>query len=168
MHNPHMTKSRQDEQPPRRNWVSPLGPDATAVGRAAFDRAGFPDPSLVLRWAEIAGDETARLARPVKFSQGPHGGVLTLRAVPGAAIFLQHETRALCERINGYLGRPVVARLKFVQGALAARPALASRRPVPAPLPPDDPAQSYRGPERLTEALRKLAQARRTRPNMGS
>lgn len=161
-----MSKSAKDEQPSRRNWVSALGPDATAAARAAFTRAGFPDPSLVLRWEEIAGEATARLTRPVKFSQGPSGGVLTLKAEPGAAVFLQHETRPLCERINAYLGRPVVARLKFIQGPLAPRPLRPSPRPQPEPVPPDDPSQSYCGPEGLKEALGKLARARRSRTNM--
>ena len=77
--------------------------------KTAFVRAGFVDPTLVLRWEEIAGSETAALAQPIKLSEGPSGGVLTLKAEPGAALFLQHESRSLCERINAYLGRPAVA-----------------------------------------------------------
>ena len=124
-----MARTAKEEQPfARRNWISPVAPDATSMAHTAFARAGFLDPTLVLRWEEIAGPETARLAVPIRFSEGPHGGVLTLKAEPGAALFLQHETRPLCERINGYLGRPAVARLKFVQGALASRPPPPARR----------------------------------------
>ena len=94
----------------------------------SFLRAGFSDPTLVLRWQDIAGPEVARLAQPVKFSEGPSGGTLTLRAAPGAALFLAHEKRALCDRINAYLGRPAVAQLKFSQGAL---PAAAANAPTP-------------------------------------
>jgi hypothetical protein len=167
MHNRPMTRSGQDEQPKRRNWVAPLAPDAAAAGQTAFVRAGFSDPSLVLHWDEIAGSETARLARPLRLSEGPSGGVLTLKAEPGAAVFLQHETRSLCERINSFLGRPAVARLKFVEGAFASRPKMPSRRPLPeAVLPSSDPAQKYIGPDGLREALRKLARARRSRTNM--
>ena len=162
-----MTRSTEDEQLQRRNWVSPLAPTAAVAAHAAFARAGFPDPSLVLRWEEIAGPETARLARPIRFSQGPNGGVLTLKAEPGAALFLQHETRPLCERINAYLGRPAVARLRFVQGPLIPRPTPQAQRQTPGTIPPADPVQKYHGPEGLREAMRSLARARRSRPNMG-
>jgi len=131
------------------------------LGCAALARAGFADATLVLRWAEIAGAETARLSRPLKLGEGPQGGVLTLLAEPGAAVFLQHETRQLCERINAYLGRPAVSRLKFVSAPLTARPQPARRGKVPSSLPASDPAQAYDGPERLRDALLRLARARR-------
>ena len=158
-----MSKSGPEEQPKRRNWVSALAGDAAAAGQTAILRAGFGDPSLVLHWEAIAGPETARLARPFRFAEGPHGGVLTLLAEPGAAVFLQHDSRALCERINLYLGRPAVTRLKFVQAALSRYPLPPPRRPPPGPLPPDDPALRYQGPESLRQALAKLARARHRR-----
>jgi len=158
-----MTQTVKEEQPARRNWVSALAPDAEAAARSAFARAGFNDPTLVLRWEEIAGAETARLAVPVRLSEGPHGGVLTLKAEPGAAVFLQHETRPLCERINAYLGRPAVARLKFVQGSLQPRSGPAAKRPMPGPLPAADPARKYQGPQGLRDALLALARARQTK-----
>ena len=162
-----MTGSKENEQPQRRGWVSALAPHATVAAQTAFTRAGFSDPTLVLRWEEIAGPETARLARPIRLSEGPNGGVLTLKAEPGAALFLQHETRPLCERINGYLGRQAVTRLRFVQGPLVARPAPPVRRAPAGPVSPADPVQKYYGPEGLREALRSLARARRSRTNIG-
>jgi hypothetical protein len=158
-----MKKSGPEEEPKRRNWIGALAPNAAAAGQTAFLRAGFADPALVLHWEAIAGPETARLARPFRFSQGPQGGVLTLMAEPGAAVFLQHESRALCERINLYLGCPAVARLKFVQAPLTQRPAPQPKRALPGPLPPDDPAQRYQGPDGLRQALYNLARARRLR-----
>jgi hypothetical protein len=126
----------------------------------AFLRAGFTDPSLVLRWSEIAGPEVARLAQPVKFTDGPSGGTLTLRAVPGAALFLAHEKRPLCERINTYLGRQAVTQLKFNQGAPLPRPKARPSLKKPGPLPPADPSRRYQGPEGLTSALQALARRR--------
>ncbi|MBU6299490.1 MAG: DUF721 domain-containing protein [Alphaproteobacteria bacterium] len=162
-----MARSGRDEQGERRKWVTPLASNAAMVGNFAFARAGFSDPALVLRWEEIAGPETARLARPIRFSQGPSGGVLTLKAESGAALFLQHETRSLCERINTYLGRPAVARLRFVQGPLAARATPPFPAPPPGSIPKADPVLRYKGPERLKTALQNLARARRSRTNMG-
>jgi len=161
-----MTGSKDIEQARRRNWVSALAPDAALTAQTAFSRAGFSDPTLVLRWDEIAGPETARLARPLRLSEGPNGGVLTLKAEPAAALFLQHETRPLCERINAYLGRQAVTRLRFVQGTLAARSAPPTHRQPTGPLLPTDPVQKYHGPEGLREALRSLARARRSRTNI--
>lgn len=157
-------KQPQDVPPARRGRAAALAADAGLVSATAFLRAGFADPTLVLRWDEIAGTETARLARPIRLSEGPAGGVLTLRAEPGAAIFLQHESRALCERINAYLGRPAIARLRFVQGAVTGRSNAPARRPRNEPVGPSDPARNYLGPEALREALLKLAQARQGRP----
>jgi hypothetical protein len=153
-------KETQEARPPRRNRAQAVSGDAGSVANLAFLRAGFSDPTLVLRWQEIAGPEVARLARPVKFSDGPSGGTLTLRAAPGAALFLAHEKRPLCDRINAYLGRPAVAQLKFSQGAFLPQPAKPPRQKPAGPLPPGDPSSRYQGPEGLAKALQALARRR--------
>lgn len=162
---PQKKSHDKDDPAPRRGRPESVAPDIGRVAMAAFTRAGFRDPTLVLRWTEIAGAEVAGLAQPFRFSEGPDGGVLTLKAVPGAAVFLGHETRALCERINGYLGRTAVTRLKFVQAAFTARPLAPAKPPAAKPraLHPGDPAQRYAGPDGLGEALLNLARARRGR-----
>jgi hypothetical protein len=153
-------KETQEEPPSRRGRAQPVSGDAGSVANMAFLRAGFTDPTLVLRWDEIAGPEVARLARPLKFSDGPSGGTLTLRAAPGAALFLAHEKRPLCERINAYLGRPAVAQLKFSQGAFLPPPPKPPRPKPAGALPPDDPSRRYHGPEGLAKALQALARRR--------
>jgi hypothetical protein len=117
----YSSREKQPKEPPqRRARAEAVGRDASIAARAAFVRAGFLDPTLVLRWNEIAGRETARIARPLRLSEGPSGGVLTLRAEPAAALFLQHESRALCERLS----RPSGGQ----QTALRARTAYAASR----------------------------------------
>jgi hypothetical protein len=145
----------------RRNRAEAIGRSNTLAAQA-FARAGFSDPTLVLRWVEIVGPEIARFAEPFKLSEGPSGGVLTLRAEPAASVFLQHQTRALCERINAFLGRPAVAKLRFVSGALAQRPESPRPRRSPAAAPAGDPAREFSGADRLKAALLDLARARRT------
>ena len=154
------TKETQEAAPIRRNRAFAVGGDAGSVANAAFLRAGFSDPTLVLRWQEIAGPEVARLARPLKLSDGPSGGTLTLRAAPGAALFLAHEKRALCDRINAYLGRAAVAQLKFSQGTFLPPPPMPPRQKQAGPLPPSDPSRRYQGPEGLAKALQALARRR--------
>jgi hypothetical protein len=144
----------------RRNRATVVGADANVAAATAFVRAGFSDPTLVLRWNEIAGPEVARLAQPLKFSAGPSGGTLTLRAVPGAALFLAHEKRSLCERINAYLGHAAVSQLKFSQGALPMRADPPPPQKAAGPLPANDPSRRYQGPEGLTKALQALARRR--------
>jgi hypothetical protein len=149
-----------DEPPKRRNRSEPVARQAGFVGGAALARAGFSDPTLILRWDQIAGPELARIARPLKWSESASGGTLTLKAEPGAALFLQHETRALCERINTYLGRNAVTKLRFAQGELVPK---TIHRPAPkrtAAIPPTDPSLAYKGKDSLRDALVNLARAR--------
>ncbi len=161
-HTRTMAQTPNDKQPepPRRGRVGEVSGDATLAARGAFVRAGFSDPTLVLRWSEIAGPDTARLARPLRLTDSPSGGVLTLKAEPAAALFLQHESRALCARINSYLGRVAVVRLKFVQGTLADAPPPPPRRPQPVEPAAADPVRRWQGPPNLGQALLNLARQR--------
>lgn len=144
--------------PPRRNWAGAISRDAGGAAAAAFVRAGFTDPALVLHWVEIAGPEVARIARPVRFSA--KDGTLTLLAEPAAALFLGHESRALMARINSYLGREAICRIKFVQGKLS-RAAVPPPPPRPAKiLKSSDPSNAYKGPESVKAALQSLARWR--------
>ncbi len=106
---------------PRRGYARPLADDALRETAAALGLAGFSDATLVLRWAEIAGPEVARVAEPVKLQEGPEGAILTLKSEPGAAVFLQHETRALIERLNAFLGAKRIARIKLISGNIPER-----------------------------------------------
>ena len=51
---------QQDAPPPRRNRTEPVAAQAGFAAAAALARAGFADPTLVLRWEEIAGADIAR------------------------------------------------------------------------------------------------------------
>jgi hypothetical protein len=145
--------------PPRRGRSAPVADDSSGLAASAFSRKGFTDPTLVLRWSEIVGPEVARIALPVRLQDGPSGGTLTLKAEPGAAVFLQHETPALCDRINTYLGRPAVAKLRFLQAPLAKRPAARALR-RPARPSASDPATALNGAPALREALLSLSRWR--------
>jgi hypothetical protein len=160
---PPEKQSDKQAEAPRRNWAASVGRDAGSAAAVAFVRAGFTDPSLVLHWPDVAGAEVARIARPVRFSA--KDGTLTLLAEPGAALFLSHESRALAARINAYLGRPAISKVKFVQGRLTMPPV-----PPPPPRPAksinsSDPANTYRGPENVKAALQSLARWRSADPS---
>ena len=159
------TKAREPQPPPaRRNRTEAVTRGAAPLTADVFARAGFRDPTMVLRWPEIAGFQVAQVCQPLKLSEGPNGGVLTLKAEPGAAVFLHHESRALCARINAFLGRPAIGRLRFVEGPLPRRPGPRPRRPMPDSVPLADPVLGFDGPETVREALLKLARRRAVRP----
>ncbi|MBV9044869.1 MAG: DUF721 domain-containing protein [Alphaproteobacteria bacterium] len=150
-------KDQQPDAPPaRRNRTEPVSGNATLAARSAFNRAGFTDPTLVLHWNEIAGAETARIARPIKLNDT----TLTLKAEPAAALYLQHDSRALCARINSYLGRVAVTKLRFVQGLLLEPPPPPPKRPAPREPAVTDPARRWQGPAPLGSALIALASQR--------
>lgn len=150
-------KGQQEEPPARRGWAGAVGADARNAASAAFIRMGFRDPTLVLRWSEIAGPEVARLAQPLKLA----GDILTLRAAPGAALFLAHEKRTLCERINVFLGQPAVSQIKFSQAASPPpHPAPATPQKPARAIAPSDPSRRYQGPDGLAKALQALARRR--------
>ena len=157
-HSTSETANAEPAQAPRRNRAAAAGDDALSQGKGALARAGFTDPMLVLRWREIAGADVARVAEPTHMSEGPGGATLTLRCRPGAAVLLQHETRALMERLNGYLGHGRVTRLKLTTGEITALPA-----------PPRHPSARDSGghdssieepPPDLTRALERLHRRR--------
>jgi hypothetical protein len=141
-------------QEARRSRAAGAGDEALAQASGVFARAGFTDPGLVLRWSEIAGADVARLTQPVRFQDGPEGSVLTLRCVPGSALVLQHETRALIGRVNAYLGQQRVSRLRLVTGGLAELPRLPRHPAAGDAAPADSP------PGGLQDALARLSTRR--------
>jgi hypothetical protein len=149
-------KKARTQVAPRRGWARPLGADATALTDAALRRAGFPDPSLVLRWPEIAGPETAKLAQPIRCRMGPEGMVLTLRCEPGAGVFLQHETRTLIARLNAFLGAGAISRIRIVSGPLTA-----AKKPPAHPFPSFPARADPRAGKPLLNALNRLADLRK-------
>ena len=154
-----MSQSAKDEvpqAPKRRGRATAVGNDALNLASPALRRAGFPDPSLISRWAEIAGPGVARVAEPVRFQEAAGGGVLCLRCEAGAAVFLQHETRALIGRVNQYLGAGRVARIRLVPGTLYRQPEPPNHPLLGRDLAlPEDPGLSG-ALERLTELRRRL------------
>lgn len=158
------TSSQEVSASARRGRPGAAGGDAFRYIALACARAGFADANFVLRWAEIVGPEVARIARPAKLQAGDNGAVLTITCDAGAAVFLQHESRRLIERLNTYLGTDRIARVKLVPG-----------RPNPVREPPLHPCHASAGPHEsssdssiqgsLPEVLEQFGRLRRkTRP----
>jgi hypothetical protein len=139
----------------RRGRAGHAGEDAIGHAGAALERAGFLDATLVLRWREIAGEDIARIAEPLRLTEGPDGGVLTLKCEAGAAVFLQHQTRELQQRLATYLGPGRIGRIRLIPGELERAQGL-----------PDHPERDRAGPAEpanplsLSEALERLDRRR--------
>jgi hypothetical protein len=101
-------------------------------------KRGFATADLISAWSDIVGPRYATTTMPEKLSwprrdqaQAPGGATLVVRVDSGMAIYLQHETAVLLDRINGFLGFGAVTQLKIVQG-IVSQPA--PRRVAPPPL----------------------------------
>jgi len=148
----------------RRGRARAAGDDTGNQVAAVLAKAGFSDPTLVLRWRDIVGADVARITQPLKLVSGAEGDVLTLKCEAGAAVFLQHETRALLERINRYLGVSRVVRLKLVGGSIVA-PAQPPEHPQRRRTrEAEDPPQPDAKPT-LSNALSRLARRRGATPS---
>lgn len=155
-----MGEIRQNATGERFGKVQAAGRGIAAAGANALIRAGFSDVRLVLDWAEIVGADIAALCLPMKLS----AGCLTLLAEAGAGVFLAYETRTLAGRINAYLGRPLVKRVKIVPGSLpSVAKAVLPRRVAAETVSRGDPALDFSGPDGLRDALLRLARARHGR-----
>jgi hypothetical protein len=94
-----------------------------------FKKQGFARTELVTRWRDIAGDEIATHAEPLKLQwprpvegEPPDPATLVLRVEGPAAIEIQHQSAVLLERINRFFGWQAVGRIVFRQAPLARAP----------------------------------------------
>ncbi|WEK52391.1 MAG: DciA family protein [Candidatus Kaistia colombiensis] len=101
-------------------------------------KRGFATADLISAWADIVGPRYATTTLPEKITwprrdqtKAPAGATLVIRVDSGMAIYLQHETGVVLDRINGFLGFGAVSQLKIVQGVVSAPRKTAA---VPAPL----------------------------------
>ena len=133
----------------------PLGTLMPAVTRAAFRKHSPAAAQLLADWEVVVGHGLAATTMPRRLA----AGTLTIACAGPVALELQHLAVQLLDRINRYLGRPAVARLRFVQDA-----SLAAETPPPARprLEPIEIAGLPNGP--LREALSALGAAVRSDP----
>lgn len=103
----------------------------TVLGHEA-KRRGLAEARLLTDWADVIGEAVAARCHPVSLDRN---GVLLLDVTGGAALELQHAELQVIERINGFFGRPVVARLRLRQSPPKRR---VLKAPEPAPPPLDE------------------------------
>jgi len=115
----------------------------TARIREAGEARGFAVMRLLTHWEEIAGAETARVARPVKVSYGRDGGfgaTLVLLTTGANAPMLEMQKERIRERVNGVYGYAAISRIRLTQTAptgFAEGQVQFARPPKPTPTAPD-------------------------------
>ncbi len=115
--------------------------------RTAGESRGFAITRLLTHWAEIVGEDTARVARPVKvsYAQGGFGATLTVLTTGAQAPMLQADLPRIRDRVNACYGYNAIARVRITQTS-ATGLAEASAPYDPAP-PAPDPALRRRAEE---------------------
>ncbi|MEO8241566.1 MAG: DUF721 domain-containing protein [bacterium] len=136
--------------------------------REAGEKRGFAVTRLLTQWTEVAGEDMARITRPVKIGYGREGlgATLTLLVSPAHAPMVQMGLPRLKDRVNAAYGYAAIARISLTQTAAtgfaegqAAFTAAAKTQPAELVISPE--AQAVAAPvqdETLRAALEALAQ----------
>ncbi len=118
--------------------------------RTASEARGFAVTRLLTHWAEIVGEETARVARPVNvsYSKGGFGATLTVLTTSAQAPMLQMQLPQIQERVNACYGHRAISRIRITQTAPTGfAEGQAQFAPAPTPEPRPDPAIKARAAE---------------------
>ncbi len=109
--------------------------------RHASEARGFAESRVLTHWAEIAGPDTARIARPVEvsYAKGGMGATLVLLTTGAHAPMLEMQKEQIRDRVNQVYGYNAIRRVRitqtaptgFAEGQVAFAPA-----PRAAPRPP--------------------------------
>lgn len=143
----------------------PLADFATRILSPVTERQAGMTLDLLGAWEEIAGPVHARHTRPERL-RWPRGDVeefspatLVVACEGAHAVFFQHETKVLMERLNGYFGFAAVDRVQVVQRPVRRREERPERRQPTLPRAAErDLGSRLEGvaDERLKAALRRL------------
>lgn len=87
--------------------------------RKAGEARGFAVARLLTHWAEIVGEDTARVARPVKVSygRGGFGATLTILTTGAQAPMLQADLPRIKDKVNACYGHAAISHIRITQTA---------------------------------------------------
>lgn len=88
--------------------------------RKAGETRGFAVTRLLTHWDEIAGQDVARIARPVEVNYGRQGGfgaTLVLLTTGANAPMLEMQKEKIREKVNATYGYAAISRIRLTQTA---------------------------------------------------
>ena len=87
--------------------------------RSAGEKRGFAVARLLTHWSDIAGEDLARVTRPVKvgYSREGFGATLTLLTTSAHAPRVQMQLPKLRGRVNACYGYAAISRISLTQTA---------------------------------------------------
>ena len=110
---------------PARRAPPPVGRKLNRLVKDLDEKFGQGATGLTARWREICGEPLSRISEPLRLIRPKRGGPSTLeiRVAGPAAALVQHQSAAICDKVNLFLGAGAVDKLRIVQGPVAIRPA---------------------------------------------
>ena len=118
MKQPHSDKSRPAGASTTRGFSRAVSLMQKRI-RGATESRGFGESRVLTHWAEIAGTEVARIARPVdiSYARGGMGATLTVLTTGAQAPMLEMQKEKLRERVNACYGYNAIVRIRITQTA---------------------------------------------------
>ena len=136
--------------------------------RRAGESRGFAVSRVLTHWPEIAGEDLARLCRPVEVSypRGSFGATLSVLTTGAQAPMLEMQKEVLRARVNAAYGYNAIARIRitqtaptgFAEGQAVFGPAPAAKTPEADPVAARRASQTATGihDDGLRQALERL------------
>ena len=118
--------------------------------RSAGESRGFAVTRLLTHWAEVAGEDLARVTRPVKIGYGRDGlgATLTLLVQGANATLVEMQKDRLREKVNAIYGYSAISRIVLTQTApVGFAEGQAEFTPAPKATPAPDPQVTARAAE---------------------
>lgn len=143
---------------------------------AALDRVlspfarkrGFAAAEILTQWPAIAGPDFADVSAPEKihWDRTPDDefkpGTLVVGTSGAHALFLQHQSAQIIQRVNSFFGFPAVDRLKIIQKPVRSAPVQEKPDRVPGHVDESEVAEIEE--PGLRDALKRLGEAVRSKP----
>jgi hypothetical protein len=113
-----MSGADRQSQTRRARGPQRAGTVLAAQIRAAGESRGFGATRVLTHWAEIAGEDIARVTRPVEVSFGKgFGATLTLLCAGAHAPMVEMQKERLREKVNACYGYNAISRIRITQTA---------------------------------------------------
>lgn len=124
--------------------------------RKVSESRGFAVSRLLTHWADVVGEDTARMALPVNVSygRGGLGATLTVLTTGAQALMLQAELPKIRDRVNRCYGYAAISRIRITQTApVGFAEGQVAFEPPQTPEPPPENAAARRAAQDATGAV---------------